>query len=92
MLAGVTDGTDLHFGAAGRDADDHTQRGGEPPTAAADHTDHATDHMLGSVEVSDDPFAQGANRADVSIALLVHLAGFGAHGDHLAGAVVEGCY
>ena len=48
--------------------------------------------MLSGVEVCDDPFAQGADRADVGVALLIHLTGLGPDGDHLACAVVEGHY
>ena len=48
--------------------------------------------MLSGIEVCDDSFAQGADRADVGVALLVHLTGLGPDGDHLASTVVEGYY
>ena len=90
VLAGVTYGTYLYLGAPRGDTDDHTERWGEPAVATTDHADHATDHVLGSVEVGDHTLAQWTYRTGIGIALFVHLSGLRTHGDHLARTVVEG--
>ena len=52
--------------------------------------DHAANHVLGGIKVSNHTVAQGAHGADALMDLAVHLAGAFTHGDGLVGLGVEG--
>ena len=89
MLRGVTHGADFHFGRAGGNADNHTERGGEPVALSRCLLHQTANHKLGGVEVGDDTLAQGADGADALRFLALHQLGLFADGNQLIGASVE---
>jgi hypothetical protein len=94
VLGRLHDGSLLHPGDAGRDADHHA-RLGEPPLV--DPVDEVAQHLLADLEVRDDPVLQRPDGLDVARGAADHPLGLGAdrqrapvlhvHGDH--GGLVE---
>ena len=90
MLGRVTDGPDLDFRTAGRDADDDLEVGGEKVFMfLVDALDETAYHHLGRIEVGDDAVPQGADGLDARIDTFVHQLGLLAEGDAFAGIIVD---
>ena len=89
MLGGVAHGADFDVGRTRRNADHHTQRGGEETARSLDFLDHAAQHQLRGVEVGDHAVFERTDGFDVRVGLLVHLAGLLADGHEFARVDVQ---
>ena len=93
MLGGVTDGADLDFGTARRDADHDLDVRGEQRLVLGVHLlDEAADHHLRGIEVGDHAVPEGTHGLDAGVGTLVHELGLLADGYALAGIIVDGDY
>ena len=79
---GVADGALLDLGHAGRDAEQHP-RSRDHADPVVDPLHEVLDHLLGHVEVADDPVAQRADGDDVRRRPADHPLGLGADGEDL---------
>ena len=85
---GVLDGALLHFGDAGRDAEQHPRSRDEPDPVV--HPVHEVlDHLLGDVEVADDAVAQRSDRDDVRRGTTDHPLRLRADGEHALGLGID---
>ena len=92
MFGRVADGTDFHFRTTRRDTDHHTERRSEPAFASAGHFDQSTHHLLGSVEVGNDTFAERTDRTNIRIGLFVHLTCLAPYRQHLFRTSIQSDY
>ena len=90
VLGRVAHGAYLHFGAARRNAYDHTQRRGKQRIAHGNHLHHAAHHLFGGVEVGYHTVLQRADNPNVFGGASVHGLRLVSDGFEFARAVVEG--
>jgi len=64
--------------------------GAKKSFGGVNHANHTPYHVLGSVEIGDDPIPQGSDRLDVLVRFSMHLLGLLANCNHLAGVSVKG--
>ncbi len=86
---GVAHGPLLDLGHAGRDADQHA-RATDLGEALVHLGDEVANHLLGDVEVADDPVAQRPDGHDVGRRAAHHALRLRADGEHALGAGVHG--
>ena len=80
----------LHLGHAAGDADDHAWPRYPQDHAAVHLVDEVVQHLLGDIEVRDDPVAQRPDGDDVARRPAHHLLGLRADGQHPLGSAVNG--
>ena len=85
----VADGALLDLGHAGRDAEEHP-RPGDHADPGVDLVDEVLDHLLGHVEVADDPVAERPDRDDVGRRPADHPLGLGPDRQDALGLGVDG--
>ena len=86
---GIADGPLLDLGDAGRDAEDHP-RPGDEAEALVHLVDEVPDHLLGDVEVADDPVPERAHGDDVGRRPADHPLRLGSDGKDPFGLRVDG--
>ena len=89
MFSRIAHGTQFHLGRTGRNAYHHAQGRGKQAATRMHHLYQSAHQLFASIEISDDPFAQGTHRPDVVMRLFIHQLGFLPHGYHLVRAPVQ---